>query len=369
MIKNIKHYILRDHQSDIVLSDMYELPTRESHPEIFDDNIAFVCLLPHPGDGKLYCGLTAYNTDVLYRFDTESKEFESLHYPEIAEPFEVKVHRSLELASDGTVYGATACLHSVSQRKQAPGGALFKIKPGGDHAEKFAIPVEYDYIQTISLDDERQLIYGQTYPVFNAFSYDLKTGKTKNFGYVGSITHISAIDDSGCFWGTWNENEHFLYKYDPDADEMTWFHHSVPNAKADSSRMYAGAGPVDTMINGGDGYLYIGTCGGTLCRLDPKTAEVTYLAKPAPTARLPGLIVWKDSLLLGCMGDDNDSVLFAYDRDNGSVHHLGPLVDTETGLTLFRVHDLRLMGENTVYVAETDVPDRSGYLWECEIGF
>ena len=193
-----------------------------------------------------------------------------------------------------------------------------------------------------------------------------KTSSTP--GKTQLINHF-LIDDSGCFWGTWNENDHFLYKYDPDADEMTWFHHSVPHAKADSSRMYAGAGPVDTMINGGDGYLYIGTCGGTLCRLDPKTAEVTYLAKPAPTARLPGLIVWKDSLLLGGMGDDNDSVLFAYDRDNGSVHHLGPLVDTETGLTLFRVHDLRLMGENTVYVAETDVPDRSGYLWECEIDF
>jgi len=29
--------------------------------------------------------------------------------------------------------------------------------------------------------------------------------------------------------------------------------------------------------------------------------------------------------------------------------------------------DLRLVGDNVVYVAETDVPNRSGYLWECEI--
>ncbi|MDD5705697.1 MAG: hypothetical protein PHR35_07210 [Kiritimatiellae bacterium] len=27
----------------------------------------------------------------------------------------------------------------------------------------------------------------------------------------------------------------------------------------------------------------------------------------------------------------------------------------------------RLMHGNKLYVAETDVPDRSGYLWECEV--
>ena len=131
--------------------------------------------------------------------------------------------------------------------------------------------------------------------------------------------------------------------------------------------MYPGAGPVDCMINGGDGYLYIGTTGGSLCRLDPETAEVTYLGKPAPTTRLPGLIVWHDSLLLGCCGDNEGSCVFAYDRETNAFHYLGPIRDSETGLLLFRVHDLRLVSQNLAYVAETDVPTRSGYLWECEL--
>ena len=367
MIKHVKHYILRDCRSNENRTDAFEFPTRERQPDLFDNNVAFTSLLSHPGDGMLYCGLTAWNTDILYRFDPSSKEFESLHYPDISEPFEVKVHRSLELASDGTVYGASACLHTVDKRREAPGGALFKIEPGADHAVKMGIPVEHDYIQTISLDDERGLIYGQTYPVFNTFVYDLKTAETTNLGYMGSITHISTIDDTGCFWGTWQEAAHFFYKYDPGTQAITWFRNSVPNSAEDSDRMYPGAGPIDTMINGGDGYIYIGTCGGSLCRLDPKTGEVTYLAKPSPAARLPGLVVWKDTLLLGCMGDDYDSMLFAYDRETGALHNLGPLIDSETGRRLFRVHDVRLVDEHTAYVAETDVPDRSGYLWECTI--
>ena len=62
--------------------------------------------------------------------------------------------------------------------------------------------------------------------------------------------------------------------------------------------MYPGAGPIDTMINGRDGYLYIGTCGGTLVRLDPRTAQADYLGRPAPTRRMPGLVRWRGSLLL-----------------------------------------------------------------------
>ena len=365
-IRKSKHYILRDYQSKTSMTDEAEAVTAADKDK-FENAVAFVSLLPHPGDGKLYCGLTAYNNDILYRFDPESKEFESLHYAESAEPFEVKVHRSLELASDGTIYGASACLHTVDKRLQAPGGALFKIAPGADCAEKFATPVPYDYIQTITLDEPNQLIYGQTYPVFNFFVYSLATGETKNFGYVGSITHISALDDRGCFWGTWDNVRHLLYKYDPATGEITWFKHGLPNAKEDSNRMYPGAGPVDCMINGGDGYIYIGTCGGSLCRLDPKTAEILYLGRPSATIRMPGLVVWKDSLLLGSSGDEEGGMLFSYDRETNAFTQLGAIQDSETGTKLYRVHDLRLVNENLAYVAETDVPNRSGYLWECEI--
>lgn len=59
--------------------------------------------------------------------------------------------------------------------------------------------------------------------------------------------------------------------------------------------------------------------------------------------------------------------MFAYDRATGTFHQLGPITDGQTGLRLHRVHDLRLVGERTAYVAETDVPNRSGYLWECEL--
>jgi hypothetical protein len=184
---------------------------------------------------------------------------------------------------------------------------------------------------------------------------------------MGSITHISALDDDGGFWGTWDVSDHWLYRYDPRSGAIAWFRHGLPNAKADANIMYPGAGPVECMINGHDGYLYIGTCGGSLCRLDPRTAKVEYLGKPSPSTRMPGLIEGRDGLLLGCSGDEEGGNVFAYDREKRAFQPLGAIVDSDTGLRLYRVHDIRLMGENLLYVAETDAPARSGYLWECQI--
>jgi hypothetical protein len=360
-IRQSHHHVLRDchaHYSDATASNWSDEMKREY--------VAFCSLLWHPAEKRLYCGLTALDSNVLAKFDPAAGKFEEMDYRPIAEPYEVKVHRSLELSADGTIYGATSCLYSLDKRREAPGGSIFRVRPGGK-PEKLAVPVEHDYIQTITLDDKRGLIYGLTYPVFNFFVYHLATGEVENHGYMGSITHISAIDDDGGFWSTWDNVNHYLFRYDPATRQITYFHHGLPNAKAEGNMMYPGAGPVDCMINGGDGYIYIGTTGGSLCRLDPRTAEVTFLGKPAPTTRLPGLVVWRGSLLLGVAGDNEGGCIFAYDRESKAFHYLGSIHDEKADLTLFRVHDLRLASEKTAYAAETDVPGRSGYLWECEL--
>jgi hypothetical protein len=82
---------------------------------------------------------------------------------------------------------------------------------------------------------------------------------------------------------------------------------------------------------------------------------------------MPGLKVWRDGLLLGVVGDSDLSYIFTYDRESGRFQDLGPIVDSETGLPLYRTHDLAVLDDRRIYVAETDVPSRSGYLWECEV--
>ena len=160
----------------------------------------------------------------------------------------------------------------------------------------------------------------------------------------------------------------YLFCYDPESRSINWTQNALPGAENDANRMYPGAGPVDVMINGGDGYIYIGSTGGALYRLDPCNGEAEWLGRPTPSARMPGLTVWRDGLLLGAVGDLAGGYVFVYDRDKKSFDILGRLIAPD-GLKLYRTHDLAIVDGNRLFVAETDVPNRSGYLWECELDF
>jgi hypothetical protein len=369
MIKNVKHYILKDFkgkEGTAGLDGVSADSIFKSDPVKYNNQISFTCLLSNPDDGLLYCGLSAWTTDVMYVFDPVSKEFRSLEYDQISEPYEVKVHRSLERASDGTIWFATACLHDLDNRRKAPGGYICKIPQGTQKPEKVKLACQHEYIQTITHDDKRGLIYGETYPVHKLFVYNIATDEVEYEEVMGSISHVSTLDDEGCYWSTWGY-KHKLYRYNPATKDVEFFQTRLPNAVEDSNIMYAGAGPMDVAINGGDGYLYVGTCGGSLCRINTKTAETEYLGHPAPTRRMPGLLHFKDGLLLGICGDEDGGTMFTYDLETKYIKVLGPIIDSQTGLSLYRTHDLRLGSNGLIYLGETDVPDRSGYLWEIEI--
>ena len=323
---------------------------------------AFTCLRYHPQRRLLYCGTTSFATDLLYSFDPATGRLESMNYAEFGEQYEVKIHRGLELGDDGMLYGATSLLHDVSERHQAPGGKVFRFDPTSGKFECLCIPAPPDYIQTITLDSRRGMIYGMTYPVFDFFAYSLDKDEVVYRRYMGSITHIGAVDDDGGYWGTWG-SAHNLFRYDPATNEVNFIDHGLPTGC--ESLMYHGAGPIDCMINGRDGYLYIGGEKGELFRLDPKTAEVVYLARPLPSNRLPGLVIGPQGLMFGVGGNDNQTAIFTYDRGSGACRVLGPVRD-EQGQTCFRPHDLVWI-DDRLFVGETDNPQRTCYLWECEL--
>ena len=330
MSMKVNAHVLRDIKPKDQNLGSDEFGEKLKDEDMLRNRVAFTSLLYYPNDQLVYCGITAYDADIFYTFDPQTAQFNSLGYQNVGERFEVKIHRSLVVDEDGTMYGATACLHDLSLRREAPGGKVFKFDPASGRIDVLATPSPPDYIQTISLDTKRKLIYGMTYPVFKFFKYDLKTGETTDFDYLGSITHISALDDKGRFWGTWHPTSHYLFNYDPDEDRINFLKTALPMSKECSSLMYHGAGPIDSMINGGDGYLYIGLANGMLLRLDPEEVAIEFLGKPCAEPRMPGLTVGRDGLLYGCGGDNGTTYVFTYDRDQRKFETLGKIGKVET---------------------------------------
>ncbi|MFH1709422.1 MAG: hypothetical protein ABIF71_16105 [Planctomycetota bacterium] len=341
-----------------------------------------------PARRTVMCGLTSFANDLMYEFDLATGKFISLNYQKVSEKFEIKIHRSLHCMRDGRVMGATACLHREDQRLEAPGGRIFLVNPATREYDFLGIPVPRDYIQTITVDEDRGLVYGFTYPVFNFFVFDIATRKCRRVDYMGSLPHIVALDDCGGYWATWSNRTHNLFHYNPDTDVIKFYDHSFPMTPKSCNLMVPdvgpivpvansgqvrpqkrwpsfGGGPIDSMVNGGDGYLYIGESFGNLDRLDPKTGEIVNLGKPTEHTRLAAMEVGADGRLYGVSGFFGICHLFAYDTKRGKFEDFGQIVDSQSGVPLFIGHDMCFVGDRRIIIGETDTADRAGYLWEC----
>ena len=324
--------------------------------------ISFTSLAYHPERKTVVCGMTSFNNELMVEFDPAKGTFTDLGYRPEAEKFEIKIHRSLHLDRKGNAYGATACLHREDQRLEAKGGRIFYYDFETKKYDFLGIPVPHDYIQTITVDEDRGLIYGVTYPVFEFFAFDIRTRTVKFRQYMGSAPHIMALDDKGGVWSTWNTRTHNLFRYDPDTNTVQYFNHSLmPGQGADL--MYPGAGPIDMMLNGGDGLLYVGCATGDLLRIHPETAEVEYLGRPTPERRMPALEVGPDGRIYGISGFYGKCHLFAYDREKRNFEDFGLITDGED--QLYIGHDICFAEGNRIFAGETDTEERAGYLWEC----
>ncbi|MFH1022040.1 MAG: hypothetical protein V1809_01465 [Planctomycetota bacterium] len=59
--------------------------------------ISFTSVVYLPGRRTVLCGLTSFDTDILYEWDPASGVFRGFRYPEVSERFEIKIHRSLHV--------------------------------------------------------------------------------------------------------------------------------------------------------------------------------------------------------------------------------------------------------------------------------
>lgn len=348
------------------------------HPEALHSWLGITTVMYCAIDQMVHCGLERFDNDILYLFDPQTKAFRSLRLNEHLEMYDVKIHRSLCQNIDGYVYGATALLHDIDESAQARGGKLFRYRPEKYEIEILGVPVPHAYVQSIAIDSERQLLYGFTFTPERMFSYDLKSGEPRDLGQIGSSlfigqSHQPCIDDSGGVWGTWGSyyshgklptegHRINLLKYDPDRDELIYFQHGLGGPGVSCQDM------IDDIVNGGDGYLYIGGKGGRLYRLDPKTAAVEMLGHPFyHQRRISALTKGEDGTFYGAAGDRDCVRLFNYDPGSDRMKELGVVYDSNRQQPAEKIHSLTMTPEGVLYGGEIDNLHRTSWLWEITL--
>ena len=350
--------------------------------------ISFVSLHVHEPNGLLYCGLTSFANQILISFDPDTKRFTDLEYQnrDECERFDVKIHRSFEPDGEGNILLAIAGLHDPKTNPEAPGGRIFRLRPDTGDLEVLGRPMPPDYIQTFAYDRHRRIFYGNGYPLEKTFRFDLDSGKTVELDepieahkarcdqegnlwelsqrYSRAIHHVTD-DDLDVMRHYYNTTERIplLYRYNPD-DGYQYLDEGLP---------LVSSGP-QVLANGldiGDGGMYLTTNHGGLYRVDKSTGQVEEIAFHAG-GRLEGIgYDPKRGLLFLGGGTFYLTHVFVVDVEKrGRITPFWPIADQAQNIRCIIVHALTVTernGKYLVHIGETDNPDRSGYLWECEI--
>lgn len=330
--------------------------------------ISFDCLLYLPQNKLVYVGLTALNGDIFYTFDPHTGEFISLDYPAGGDRYAHKIHKSLQLAPDGFIYGAVATLGDVDIWPFARGGEIFRFNPQVRQFEPVCIPIAHDYIQGIILDKARHILYGDTFPGRKLFRYDLVTGEIRELAMFGNVsTEQLFLDAQGGLWHHYElaqwAGRFPLLRYDPDRDLIEYLNLDLPDIASTGPK----ASFVDSALMTRDERLYLGTASGALILLNTQKRKLEYLGKPLPGPRLKGLLEMPNGLILGAGGSKYETFLFSYDPATRAFQNLGLIQDTRDGTRCWLAHDACLIDPQTLVIAETDNPQRASCLYRITL--
>jgi len=360
------------------IEDRYEYDDMKADDTLRVEWISFDSVLADPDSDLVYLGITSFDADIFRAYDRRRGGFVDLGFSRIADPFDAKFHRSLVKSDDGCVYGAIALLHDVDRYREAPGGSIVRYDPASGDIGKIGIPVPHVYIQGMVIDEKRRTAYCQCFTPEYLAAFDLEIRESRILGLTGSGFGMGqgeniVLDRKGRVWGAWSVTRAWqsdagvdrfrLYRYDPDTDRIEFFRHGIPHL--DTTR--PGFAHIDGMIVAPNGMIYCGSGEGGLYRIDPESAEVSFVCAPVPPARLAAFAVGPDGFLYGIGGRYGNASLFRMDLDTERCELLGLLFDSETGESAWQVHDMDFAPDGAIFAGENDNPYRSSYLWEIEL--
>jgi len=358
------------------VEDKWEYQDFLDDPAFREGWISFDCAYYNPDDHRIYLGITCFNSDRIFKaFDLTTNEFVDLGYSKIAHPQDAKFHRALnKWEKDNCLYAAVALLHDINLYWDAPGGAIVKYDPKTGDIRKIATPLPHHYHQSTCIDQERGVLYGQTFTPERMIKFDLNTYESEDLGPISSGMDMAQgenieLDDEGCVWCGWTvtrawqpgsgPDRYRLCKYDPNQNRIIYYDGGLE--KVDGSYGYE---KVDGIFNLGAGRMFCSGANGSIYRLDTTTGMGTYLFTPIKDrrSRLSSLRLGYDGYAYGIVGRDGDCEILRFDPENETYELLGKLTDGVDHA--FQVHDVAITPDGTLFACENDNPFRSSYLWE-----
>ena len=185
------------------------------------DNKVYIGLGRHTGAAHLYQYDPA--TDVMRDLGDMGVETGEQGLGRISEG---KIHTKIFEGKDGRIYFGTHFglwyLHAMqSDRLSYPGGHWMCYDPVTDIVKNMGIAVPQQGIITLTMDPERHVLYGLTWPKGQFVTFDIDKRKTVNKGRINNwnaVCRSMVVDDKGNVYGSVLKNK--IFRYNPNTDDL-----------------------------------------------------------------------------------------------------------------------------------------------------
>jgi len=213
----------------------------------------------------------------------------------------------------------------VAPYNEYEGGHIYKYDPKSGDVKRYTnddqcplkdlgVPVKNNTVYAMTFNTEKTKIYGLSYPDANFFIFDLKTGKTRNFGdimshkiYSGPERHWRTVpralycDPKTGDVFTSGDNG-FIIRYSPKTDKIELTYMRLPGEYWESLKSWDYP-VVECFDTDSKGNVYAGTNDGHLLKLDIENDDVVVLGKPRIMRRMRAMKIGTDDNLYMITGE------------------------------------------------------------------
>jgi len=266
--------------------------------------------------------------------------------------------------------------------KDYPGGHLYRYNPKTSDSkvklqdmdcelEDLGVPIPNNSIYALTIDAQKGVIYGISYPDGRFFTYDIPSKKFKDLGPIDekivfrgperrwrSLPRDLVYDDAtGRVYTSGTDG--MLAYYCPDSNKIVATDLKVPSDDY-HAQSYIDYAVVDYFAKDSSGLIYGGSSDGYLFSLDPQKMELTNLGKPRASRRLRCLSVGNDGKVYMIAGERSTSRVcqfYSYDPQKGGFEDLGILFVDRSPYYSWRGYQFDSMttGEDgTIYFGESE---------------
>jgi hypothetical protein len=236
--------------------------------------------------------------------------------------------------------------------------------------EDLGIPLSQNSIYALTINPNKDEIYGLTYPDGHFFIYSIKNKKFTDLGeiddqfsfhgperYWRSLPRALVCDDSGRVYTS--STDGIIKYYSPKSKKIETTNLKIPGDYY-YNQFYTDYAVVDAFIKDESGLIYGGTSDGYLFSLDVQKMELLNLGKPRAERRLRCLTIGNDGYIYLVAGERSQSrpcQFYKYSPKSRGFEELGLLIVDRSPYYYWRGYqfDSMITGDDgSIYIGESE---------------